>query len=130
MLGCVGFVHFNHFRSALSKLGETVSARNLLDIRTDLAIHDEHYMKEIARNSHIAIVIDNMDREVRGALVHKTLPLLLCQNTIDSISFLNNERKSLGETLSKFKPDYFQMNSSSNVEEKKSFLQVLLACIL
>ena len=81
-------------------------------------------MKEIARNSHIATVIDNLDREVRGVLVHKTLPLLLCQNTIDCITNLDNERKQFEEIMSKFQTDFFLLNSADNIEEKNAFLKV------
>ena len=49
--------------TAMNKLGETLSCRSLLDVRTDLAIKDEEFMMSLARDHHLAYVIDNLDIE-------------------------------------------------------------------
>ena len=111
---------------ALAKQGESVQVRTLLNTRTDLAIKDEENVRKVAKKSSIAVVLDNLDREVKKVLVHKTLPVLLCRNIPDQLDSLDGSRKSLEEAASSFTPDFFCLDTSSNKEEKDSFLKVTI----
>ena len=109
----------------LSKLGESISVRSLLDLRTSLAVQDEADIKEAAKDLYFATVLDNLDRHVKKVLQHKTLPILLGRKFPDNIDQLDKQRKSLEEVMSSFTPEFFSLDSSSNSEEKEAFLQVL-----
>ena len=110
---------------AMCKLGETIHSRNLLNVRTDLAIKDENHIKQIASHSHIATVIDNLDKQVKRVINHKTLPILLCREVDNSVENMSNQRKTLDESQAQFKLDFFLMDNPSNFEEKESFMEVI-----
>ena len=57
----------------LSKLGDSIGPRSRLNLRTELAIKDEHMVKYIAKTCGIAIAFDNLDRKVNRVLQHFTL---------------------------------------------------------
>ena len=112
--------------SVLSKFGTTLTPRSLLDVRTDLAIKDEEHTMSVAKNHHIAVVLDNLDIEHNKILNHKTLPILLCRKVDEEIELLDDQRSTLDETLLKFNEDFFHLDSSENCSEKEAFLEVQL----
>ena len=115
--------------TAMNKLGETLSCRSLLDVRTDLAIKDEEFMMSLARDHHLAYVIDNLDIEHNKVLEHKTLPIILCRKVSDSVESYYDTRKSLDENLAFFDLDFFCLDSPQNIEEKNAFLDVLFTVL-
>ena len=110
---------------ALAKQGESVQVRTLLNTRTELAIKDEENVRKIAKKSSIAVVLDNLDREVKKVLVHKTSPVLLCRDIPVDLDNLETSRKSLEEAASSFTPDFFCLDATCNRKEKECFLEVL-----
>ena len=110
---------------ALAKQGESVQVRSLLDTRTDLAIKDEEKVKKVAKHSSIVIVLDNLDREVKKVLVHKTLPVLLCRSIPGEMADLDSLRKSLKEATSSFRPEFFSLDDPCNKKEKECFMKVI-----
>ena len=110
---------------ALAKQGESVQVRTLLNTRTDLAIKDEEKMKGVAKTSSIVMVLDNLDREVKKVLIHKTLPVLLCRSIPDKIGHLDTTRKSLEEANSSFNPDFFSLDAPCNEKELECFKKVM-----
>ena len=109
---------------ALSQLGEVEAPRQLLDTRTSLAVADEEEMKKVAESSDIVIVIDNLDTQVNKVLQHKTLPVLLCRNVSEELDGLQNQGKTLYESMQNFNAEFLLLNSPSHAEEKESFLEV------
>ena len=110
---------------ALAKQGESVQVRSLLDTRTDLAIKDEEKVKKVAKHSSIVIVLDNLDREVKKVLVHKTLPVLLCRSIPGEMADLDSLGKSLKEATSSFRPEFFSLDDPCNKKEKECFMKVI-----
>ena len=111
--------------TALAKMGEIPSMRTLSNLKTVLAIEDEVFMRSIAEKTHNIVVMDNLDKLVNKTLTHKTLPVILSRKIEPSLQFLDNNRKSLDDTMQQFNIDYFLMNSQENDEDKEAFLQVL-----
>ena len=109
---------------ALYKIGESIYPRHLLDIKSRLAVKDEENIKEVAKYCSIAIVLDNLDRQVKKVLQHKTLPMLLCRDMPQVISDLGTQKKTLEESLLNFEPNFFYLDASSNSNEKEAFLKV------
>ena len=103
---------------SLSKLGESISVRSLLDLRTSLAIKDEAYVQEAAQNLYFATVLDNLDIQVKKVVQHKTLPILLGWKIPEDIDHLDMQRKSLEEVMSNYSAEFFSLDNSSNSEEK------------
>ena len=97
----------NEALDALSKLGDTICSRQLLDVKTDLAIKDEDHMGQIAKSHHLAFVIDNLDKLVKKVVNHKTLPIILCRPIVDSVERLQNHRKTIEESHSNFEAEFF-----------------------
>ena len=108
----------------LATLGETVTARTLLDTRTHLAIEDENRVRGLSQHFHSAIVIDNLDRTVKKVLQHQTLPVLLSREVPVNYYQMNTERKSLEDATLLFTPAFFSIDSPCHDSEKKSMMQV------
>ena len=95
----------------LSKLGDSIGPRSLLNLRTELAIKDEHMVKYIAKTCGIAIAFDNLDRKVNRVLQHQSLPVLLCRDIPEYVDQLDNVTLSLEQVMSKFTTDYFLLDN-------------------
>ena len=108
----------------LSKLGESTGPVNLLKTRTELAVHDEVMVKNLAKDCYMAIVMDNLDREVKKVVQHHTLPVLLFRDVPDMYHELSDNKKSLDDVMSSFHQDFFCLDSACNLEEKTAFLNV------
>ena len=101
--------------SFLSQLGESTTPMNVLDTRSKLAVIDEKNMQDLARNNFIVNVVDNLDRKINKVLVHKTVPFILCQDIYGELEGLSDQRKSLDETVSNFKTEFFLLDSPTQV---------------
>ena len=110
--------------NCLAKLGESITSRNLLNVRTDLAIKDEDNVKELSMSLHNVTVLDNLDRTVRKVLQHQTLPVLLYRKIPREFYSKETEKKTLEDALKNFSTSFFSIDSDSNIDEKRAFLQV------
>ena len=110
--------------TVLNKLGESAGVKTLRTTRTQLAIADEIYMKNPAKMSSIAIVLDNLDTKVNNVLQHQTLPVLLSRSVPQKYDCLPENRKSVEEAMQYFKPEFLDLDCLENSGEKKSFMEV------
>ena len=106
------FLHSNGLNSnglqVMSKLGETLSERHLLDTRTMLAVKDEEIIRDSVKNTTNVIVFDNLDMKVKHVLHHKTLPIILSRDIRLSIQELSQEEKTIDEAVLSFSNDFLR----------------------
>ena len=81
-------------------------------------------IKDVAKTSTIAIVLDNLDRKVKNVLLHKTLPVLLCRTVPEGVEQLDTRRKNIEEVLSNYTMESLLLDSPCNTEEKEAFMKV------
>ena len=110
--------------TALNKMGESMSARKVRNIKTSLAIIDEQNVKKMAKHQYISIVIDNLDKSVKKVVQHKTLPILLCRSIPDIVHNLDTKRKGLEDVILNYSVPFFLLDSPRHSEEKEAFLKV------
>ena len=114
----------NDGMTVMNKLGDSLSSRAFLDVRTDLAIKDEELMMSWAKDHQFAYVIDNLDIEHNKIMEHKTLPIILCRKVLDSVESMDDKRLTLEENLVNFNLEFLLLDSVQNTQEKCAFMEV------
>ena len=80
--------------------------------------------KQMAQTHHMAIVLDNLDREVKKVIQHQTLPVLLFREVPHEFFQKDSSRKNLEEVHDSLTPDMFYLGSDQNLPEKEALLLV------
>jgi hypothetical protein len=110
--------------AAMHALGECESVRGLRRTKTDLAVKDEVYVMDKAKESTPAIAFDNMDKRAKKTLQHYTLPVMLFPNGQAVAVGETTDGISLDDVLKLVDFDFININSEKNLKEKTAFLNV------